>query len=103
MATIASIRQRLLAECDALAAKARQRKDSNPKAGRGIREGVGRARDVIEKLPADGQDAATYLKTLRSALESEADALRASSDDDDGWDLGGVRSVINSLDDLTPS
>jgi len=100
MRTIAAIREQLRAACETLAIQALERKDSNPKAGRGIREGVSRARKVIDSVSTEGSDVAGYLRTLHEALEKEAEALRGSSDDDDGWDLGGLRSVILKVEEL---
>ena len=97
---VVAMRERLLADCDTLHQRALARQDSNPSAGRGIREGISAARGVIAQTVAGGDDLAGYAKALREGLEKERERLSRDSSDDDGWNLGGLRSVANHIDEL---
>jgi len=100
VASVQAVRSWLLAECERLHGLALARQDSNPGAGRGIREGILKARAVIESAPGEGPGVAEYLDRIQGGLEQARADLDRDSDDEDGWGLGGLRSVANAVDEL---
>jgi hypothetical protein len=97
---VASLRKRLIAECEALHERALERKDGNYRSGQEIREGIVAARRVIEEIPVGGKDPAGYLRAILEGLERKRGDLDKTRNDEDGWALGGLRSVANKVEEL---
>jgi hypothetical protein len=97
---VAAVRERLLADCETIHRRAQERKDSNHRASQRIREGILCARAVIEGIPASGEDVPGYAKSILDGLERERERLNKDPDDEDGWSLGGLRTVANQVEGL---
>ena len=65
---------------------------------RRVSKGIVAAEYLINKVPMDA-DVVRYLAAIRSALLAEKEKLRADPDDEDGWALGGVSTVLNVVEE----
>lgn len=84
------MRDGLLAFCDDAYAKVRFR----DRDGKRIAAGIRRARDLIAAAAPEAD-----LAALKQLIEDEKARLRGGpEDDEDGWLLGGMTSVVNEID-----
>ena len=106
-ATSQEFRSALLKFCDEEYGRVR-RKDygyMTPDPGKLIREGLRAATSAVESAPLI-DDPARYLESVRQAVEKIRQQYLDNPISDDGWDdedgyiLGGIRSVLNALEEL---
>ena len=89
-----AVRDRLLAAGDEKYRAVRFRDASGKRAAQGISRGT----DIVRSMDASGR-AAAFLQAARQAIEAEKARVAGSPDDDqDGWLLGGLTSVMNLVD-----
>jgi hypothetical protein len=95
MDDVPTLRKRLLERCDAKYAEARFRGAGGKQAAHAVL----RARAIIEsaELPEETRE---YLATLKAAVLAEKERIRGSGEDDeDGWYLGGLQTVVRAIED----
>lgn len=92
----AALRAKLLAYCDEQCGEVRFRHDATGSSKR-IAQGIRAARALVESTALDA-DPQRYLQALSDALEDEKERLRRDADDEDGWALGGVTTILNRIE-----
>ena len=65
---------------------------------RRVSKGIVGAEYLINRVPMDA-DVVRYLEAIRKELLAEKERLRADADDEDGWALGGVSTVLNVVEE----
>ena len=89
------VRKLILEVCSGDYREVARRPDTS---SRRVSKGIVAAEHLINRVPMDA-DVVRYLAAIRSALVAEKDKLRADPDDEDGWALGGVTTVLNVVEE----
>jgi GNAT superfamily N-acetyltransferase len=90
----ARIRELLLEYCTGHYREVSKRPDGS---SRRISHGIVDAERVITGVPLD-TDPVRYLAEIRTRLLTEKERARADPDDEDGWTLGGLSTVLNAVE-----